>query len=1106
MLLLAAGALFLNTSGAVNASNPTTNPISAYSLGSAVTSNLPKMPAAPTDTPSNTPTKTPLSCSLAWSIVTSPSPGRGDNELLGVTAVAANDVWAVGYQYDHLTLTEHWDGGEWSVVPSPNIGAAYKNELTAVAALSAGDIWAVGHYYNGSAWQTLVENGKGRDWTVIPSPNVGGYDNYLTGVAAVSSHDVWAVGRYYNGSSWQTLVEHWDGTGWSVVPSPNVGAGSNQLSGIVAISANDVWAVGHYYIANYVPQTLVEHWDGTEWSKVYSPNVGVSTNQLSAISAVSANDIWAVGRYYDGSSWQTLVEHWDGTGWSVVPSANVPTKYSFLNAVAAVSANDIWAVGYYDTGSGKYENLAEHWDGIEWSVVPSPNAGLNFDYLNGVAAVSTGDIWAVGEQSSTGKVDGTLVEHYVPSCTLGTPTTPPTVTPGSTLTPTPTPTATSMPTAPPAPALLVGHVTWQGPPAQPNTKQALPISITLRLQTGGPMEEISGLTTDSSGNFTATVDLASGSYQWRVKGPKYLAASGSVFLSRGTHNNVEIGLMSVADANDDNAVTVRDFIILKNSFGKAFGQNGYDDRANFTGDITVNALDFNLLRTNFGNGGAPSEFTDLTTPSLLDRARLHGWRDLGYLHNAAFRESDITYDTVTGKYYVFSTGSYTGTGAVYMYVASTPEDLVAATPITVAVGVYPSIVKDPTTGYWHLYAEKFTNGVIQHFISTSAPDSPTSFELQPAPINFQVIDTQVRKHPMNGKWYAVGFPTGNNQPLTILWANGPNGGANGLWTPLGEVFADTQPPPWAGFARPDPNLAFTSDGRAWVFFTGNAQSPIVHRSAVVEVDLSTGKAKGSAVALSSGAGTDPLPGWYDGANLSDLNLVSVPNQPDRIFAFSCDGPGPYFGTLDMHWGVMDLDPIIAPSDGRASTDLVRLDGSLGFDTAAGIQATLLGDSSWSSAGLIVDSNNGGAYSYLAAAKLGDLTETVDFTVSSIRAGAINEIANIGGHDYTHPPGIDIQIDANGEIVAVVTGSDTATVTLHSGTTAQVGGRYLLSVHRVGSTLALSLNGTVKDTQSFGSVMGDLEGWSLGAQARITQAARYPFSGTIHSFLVVGTGF
>jgi hypothetical protein len=88
----------------------------------------------------------------------------------------------------------------------------------------------------------------GPDWTTVPSPNPGAYSNSLNGVAAVSSTDVWAVGYsydYYGGGS-DSLIEHWDGTAWTTVPSPNPGTALNYLNGVAAVSSNDVWAVGYY--------------------------------------------------------------------------------------------------------------------------------------------------------------------------------------------------------------------------------------------------------------------------------------------------------------------------------------------------------------------------------------------------------------------------------------------------------------------------------------------------------------------------------------------------------------------------------------------------------------------------------------------------------------------------------------------------------------------------------------------------------------------------------------------------------------------------------------------------------------------------------------------
>lgn len=152
---------------------------------------------------------------------------------------------------------------------------------------------------------------------------------------------------------------------------------------------------------------------------------------------------------------------------------------------------------------------------------------------------------------------------------------------------------------------LAGHVTWQGRPAQPNALQQLAITLTLRLASGGPDNEYTGMTTDASGFFTVSVgSLPAGAYNWRVKDPKYLANSGSITLSGAPVTNVEMGLIRAGDADDNNVVNASDFNILRGTFGKSFGDPGYDDRSDFTGDQIVNVADFSLLKANFGQGGA----------------------------------------------------------------------------------------------------------------------------------------------------------------------------------------------------------------------------------------------------------------------------------------------------------------------------------------------------------------------------------------------------------------------------------------------------------------------------------------------------------------------
>ncbi|HET7517959.1 MAG TPA: hypothetical protein VFN05_09735 [Actinomycetes bacterium] len=56
--------------------------------------------------------------------------------------MSANNAWAVGKGRNGAALAEHWNGGAWSVVASPNVGAN-DNLLNGVSA-TTGDVWAVG--------------------------------------------------------------------------------------------------------------------------------------------------------------------------------------------------------------------------------------------------------------------------------------------------------------------------------------------------------------------------------------------------------------------------------------------------------------------------------------------------------------------------------------------------------------------------------------------------------------------------------------------------------------------------------------------------------------------------------------------------------------------------------------------------------------------------------------------------------------------------------------------------------------------------------------------------------------------------------------------------
>jgi hypothetical protein len=242
------------------------------------------------------------------------------------------------------------------------------------------------------------------NWKVVASPNLGTQANSLSGVDAVADNDVWAVGWAWNNrlSAYRTLIEHWNGANWSLVKSPNATNGYNLLNGVAVVAANDVWTVGQAANGSTY-STLVERWNGAGWSIVPSPNVAGNSNVLEAISVVSATDIWAVGYSSDSSfNNRPLTIHWNGTTWSIVPSPSVNDDILF--GVDAVASNDVWAVG---RSFQEAKTLTIHWDGSNWSIVPSPN-GIGDNILFGVAAIASNNVWAVGNAGSS----STLAEHW----------------------------------------------------------------------------------------------------------------------------------------------------------------------------------------------------------------------------------------------------------------------------------------------------------------------------------------------------------------------------------------------------------------------------------------------------------------------------------------------------------------------------------------------------------------------------------------------------------------------------------------------------------------------------------------------------------------------
>jgi hypothetical protein len=303
----------------------------------------------------------------------------------------------------------------WNVVPSDN-AQSFDSYLYGVAATAANDIWAVGNYQDGDGYQhTLTEHWNGSAWTVVSSPDPGAHNNRLFGVAALAPDNAWAVGWQASTNIPQPLFLQWDGTAWNEVPQ-TLARPQVVLDGIAAVAPNDIWAVGR---SCETPQclrrvTAAAHFDGTAWSVVNTPNPGSYDNAFHAVAAVASNDVWAVGESCSDAGCataQALLEHWDGTQWTVLPSPYPAGSYLTLSGVSGLSGTDAWAVGE-NCPDATCLSVALHWDGAQWHIAGSPNPGTADTHLNAVAMVAPQDVWAAGSASNDGTVYQDVLLHW----------------------------------------------------------------------------------------------------------------------------------------------------------------------------------------------------------------------------------------------------------------------------------------------------------------------------------------------------------------------------------------------------------------------------------------------------------------------------------------------------------------------------------------------------------------------------------------------------------------------------------------------------------------------------------------------------------------------
>jgi hypothetical protein len=309
------------------------------------------------------------------------------NNLNSVACVSPTQCFAVGdvgnFNFaDQRRLIEAWNGTAWSIQAFGNPKGTANTFLNSVSCGGPSLCFAFGDENDNTDLPVgpLVEKWDGTGWAVQPAlPEPAGANVIgLDAVSCASAANCTAVGVVASKdfTDQQPLAEHWDGTSWSIEAMPPLNGSSQPELFSVSCTGSTCIATGRTFdsaTGTYVP--LAEFFNGTAWSVVHlAPPIFTSAIVVNGVACTSASNCYAAGVALTFSGHAvTLIEHWNGTQWSVMLTPNAPGENT-LQGVTCTGAGSCMAVGRTDD-FGTQSTLAMRLSGGRWSIIPTPSPG-----------------------------------------------------------------------------------------------------------------------------------------------------------------------------------------------------------------------------------------------------------------------------------------------------------------------------------------------------------------------------------------------------------------------------------------------------------------------------------------------------------------------------------------------------------------------------------------------------------------------------------------------------------------------------------------------------------------------------------------------------------
>jgi len=344
-----------------------------------------------------------------WRRVSDPIATGKHREPRAISCVSLSSCVVIG-QRDGRAVAAQWNGAQWATRSLPGSASAFYTDL---ACASGSSCIAIDAHGGSARWDGTI-------WRSDPMPQPA------LAVSCPTSRDCVAVG----GSGLPgapPAAERWDGTAWTAMEV--AGPASTTFTDVACSAVRNCIAVGYavtgppVYKANRPTSTVIEHWDGANWSVMPSPNAhGALANLLSAVACPAPTSCEAVGYDIDAANVGTskasrpLILRLNAGHWALQSVPGLLAKRE-LTDVSCSSPAACTAVGRRQVSRTTLPSmltLTYRWNGRAWSraAVIDPGRKTGASELTGVACPTAAGCVAIGHATRPARRDVAFADRW----------------------------------------------------------------------------------------------------------------------------------------------------------------------------------------------------------------------------------------------------------------------------------------------------------------------------------------------------------------------------------------------------------------------------------------------------------------------------------------------------------------------------------------------------------------------------------------------------------------------------------------------------------------------------------------------------------------------